>query len=109
MSDKIKKLLRFASQFEENANLLIKKGNAKAFYVTLGGYEKYSDAVKDFTNALKMQCENFKSGVDISDPVNIRIYSLMKKQVDLVAETIPELEYLDQEIAETTNEEVSDK
>jgi hypothetical protein len=96
MSSQIDKILNLASEFEK----LTKEADTNAFYAILNNYERNSDAIKDFVEALKKIAENFKVGTDMSDPVQIRIHELLNKQAHMVENCIPDVEYMDSEIEE---------
>lgn len=98
------KILNLAIQFEKNAtSKILKKADAKDFYVVLNNYEKNSEAIKDFVEALRSIAENFKNGSDMNDPAQKRIAELLFKQSESVANCIGDVEFMDSEIDELQN------
>lgn len=103
MSSKTNKIYNLACEFEEIATKFNKQADANMFFETLRNYEKNSEAVRDFVEALKKIAESFKVGTDMSDPVQARIYELLNKQAHAVAACLPDVEYMDSEIEELAN------
>lgn len=104
MSNKAEKILALAENFEKNAKTLHKEADAASFHKVLSNYEKNSEAVRDFATALKKIAEDFKSGSDMSDPVQSRIFELLMKQASIVENCLGDLEWMDSEIDELANE-----
>ena len=78
---------------------ITKTANPQAFYNIINNYEGSADCVRDFAQAMKLSAESFARESDAeNDPKDCSIYDLLLKAANVVSETLPKLEVLDQEM-----------
>jgi len=94
-----KKLYSQAKKF----NRLVKTADPQSFYQIVSQYEGSADCVRDFAHAMKLSAEQFANESDLDNPKDRRIYDILLRAANIVFETIPELQALDQEMEKTWN------
>ena len=82
---------------------IVKTADPQAFSQIVSQYEDSADCVRDFAHAMKLSAEQFARESDMNDPKDRRIYDILLKAANVVFDTIPELEALDQEMEKTWN------
>ena len=106
---KFSPIVVLAQQFADDAQDLdiekFRKEQKSKFKHILGGYESFSEAIGDLIEAMKGQVASINGNAISDNAVDKRVAHLMEEQIRLVEGILPDLEYLDSEIADAGNEE----
>lgn len=87
------------SSMEVVENFMAKYGqDQNSFYQIVKQYDQNAPCVLDFAQALKISADTFSKENNLDDPNTQRVYHLLLKQAQVVEDTVPEIEALDQQI-----------
>jgi hypothetical protein len=95
---------KFASNKPSNY-LLNKYADVNSFHKIVQQYDANGPCVHDFAQAIRMSAEQFSKESDLDDPNMGHAFKLMLSQAQIVEDTVPELDSLDQQIDQLTGGE----